>query len=58
MCLRPHGRSVNFYGDRNRIEVLICINNMNDNIIDDITLTTRNKAQINIISAIKLGPPG
>ena len=32
---------------------------MNDiNIMDDIAMTIRNKAYINIISGIKLGPPG
>ena len=32
---------------------------MNDiNIKDDITVTIRNKALINIISGIKFGPPG
>ena len=41
VCLRPHGQSEKFYGDRNRFEV----KNMNDiNIMDDITLTIRNEA--------------
>ena len=48
MCLRPHGRSENFYGDRNRFEVIYRpthMYNMNDiNIMYDITLTIRNKA--------------
>ena len=40
VCLRPHGRSENFYDDRNRFEVMYTyiIYNMNDiNFMDDIT---------------------
>ena len=49
VCLRPHCRSKNFHGYRNRFEVIytysICAYNMNNiNIMDDITLTIRTKA--------------
>ena len=39
VCLGPHGRSEN----RNRFNILYVSNNMNNNIIDDISLTIRNK---------------
>ena len=31
MCLRPHGQSENFYGDRNQFKVIYNNNNNNNN---------------------------
>ena len=47
MCLGPHahGPGENFFGDRNRFNINV-LNNMNGNIIDDITLTIGNKHKL------------